>query len=136
MDKYITIRRGDFTATIDLEALDQLTLDNWKKLIRVAEYQLWDNAQAVQTAIDFITGMIQVKDKAWREASQDYRNGYRDHTFMLCKREKRETKTQNKKLMAKVKTAKHQKTIWEKRLEAIHERIPSDQLEYCLRAQK
>lgn len=133
MDNIITIRNGDFTATINLEALDQLTLYQWKKLIREAEYEFRDNVQAMETAVEFITGMIQAAENDWRETSRDFINNYRDPAFIhgKTKAEKKKLMAKNKTLMAKVKTAKHQKTIWEKRLAAIHKHF-----ENVLRTQK
>lgn len=136
MDKTITIKNGDFTTDLNLAMIDRLTLKHWRELIVLAGNQLWDNAQAVQTTIDFLKEELHKADKSWREASRDYVDGYRDPKFIQQQKDKRAAETDNKKLMAKVKSTKHKRDLWEKRLRTITDRVPPDQLNYCLRAQK
>lgn len=136
MDKVVTIKNGDFAATLDLEAIDKLTLDQWRKLVRLAADNLWDNAQAVNTMINALKETIYEADQAWKKASHDYVDGFRDVSFIRDEKPKRAAKTNNRKLTEAVKSAKHKKELWEKRLDAITDRIPIDQLNYCLRAQQ
>lgn len=135
MNKIVTIKHGDFTATLDVAAIDKLTLTQWRELVRLAADNLWDNAQDINTAIEVLKEALYDADQAWKAASREYVDGFREPEFIQWKRDKDAAKANNKKLLAAVKSAKHKKELWEKRLGAITDRVPADQLNYCLRAQ-
>lgn len=135
MNKIVTIKHGDFTATLDVAAIDKLTLTQWRELVRLAADSLWDNAQDINTAIEVLKEALYDADQAWKAASREYVDGFREPEFIQWKRDKDAAKANNKKLLAAVKSAKHKKDLWEKRLGAITDRVPADQLNYCLRAQ-
>ena len=135
MNKIVTIKHGDFTATLDVAAIDKLTLTQWRELVRLAADSLWDNAQDINTAIEVLKEALYEADQAWKAASREYVDGFRAPEFIQWKRDKDAAKANNKKLLAAVKSAKHKKELWEKRLGTITDRVPADQLNYCLRAQ-
>lgn len=136
MNKIVTIKHGDFTATLDVAAIDKLTLAQWKELVGLAADSLWDNAQAINTALEVLKEAHYEADQAWKAASHEYVDGFRNPDFIQWKRDKDIAKATNKKLLTAVKSAKHKKELWEKRLSAITNRVPADQLNYCLRAQR
>lgn len=135
MPDYITIKHESFTATLDVAAIDKLTLTQWRGLVRLAADSLWDNAQAINTAIEVLKEALYEADQVWKAASREYVDGFREPKFIQWKRDKDKAEANNKKLLAAVKSAKHKKDFWEKRLGTITDRVPADQLNYCLRAQ-
>ena len=132
MTDYITIRSGDFTATLDLRELHRLPITKWRKLLKLAAGQLWDNAQGIQTAMDALTARVSEATEAWGAASREYVDGWRDVSFIHAENARREAKKKNQALTRAVTSAKTKKEDWEKRLSAITEAIPTDQLEYWL----
>ena len=136
MGKIVTIKSGDFTTTLDLEEFVKLPLKQWKKMFRLAAENLWDNTEAVQTTISFLSEAIPRAKQAMDAAGLEYQRRYEDPSLIGDRFFRANAKKINKELQLKVNTTKRTLLGLAKRLDYIRECIPADQLEYCLRAQK
>lgn len=119
----VTIKNGDFTASINLAATGKLTLEQWKKLVRLATTAPYesDNQEALEKALAFLRKTIAERKGAAEDAKREYNDCYVAPQFILDRKARRSVEIENRKLLKKVKSAKHQLSRWERRLNAILE---------------
>ena len=132
MPENTTIKYGDFTANLDLRELHQLPLPQWRKLLKLAGRQLWDNAGALRLAMDWLdeTGIPAAKART-AEAQRDLANDTRP-TKGLSADDREAAKRHNAWLKSRVSEARKLVQTLEKLRDIITETIPEDDLTYCL----
>lgn len=92
------IVNGSFEALIYLDHIHTMTLKNWRKLVKLAAGD-YRNEAALEDVKAWFTASIADAKEAWKTASREYVNGYKDPR-------KRGQKTKNKELARAVKSAK------------------------------
>lgn len=92
------IVNGSFEAIIYLDYIHTVTLKNWRKLVKLAvdDYR---NEAAVENVRAWFTAAVSDAKEAWKTASQDYVNGFKNPKI-------KGQKAKNKKLAQAVKAAK------------------------------
>lgn len=92
------IVNGSFEALIYLDHIRTMTLKNWRKLVKLAAGD-YRNEAALEDVSAWFTAAIEDAKEAWKTASQEYVDGWKDPR-------KRGQKTKNKELTRAVKSAK------------------------------
>ena len=92
------IINGSFEALIYLDHIHTLPLKNWRKLVLLAAGDDRNRA-AIEDASTWFTAAVADAREAWKIASQDYVNGFKDPKI-------KGQKAKNKKLAQAVKAAK------------------------------
>lgn len=120
--KLITVRSGDFRADIYLDRLLDLPVTNLRKLIKLILSDTWTNEAAIERLTAHLESAVEESKQAWKLASKDYVDGYEatDYLKSYCsKKQLAEITKNNKRLAARVKSAKalHERwlkiqTIW------------------------
>ena len=135
MSTYITIKHGDYTATLDLRELHQLTVVQWRKLLKLALCQLWDNAGALHLAMTWLdeAGIPEARARM-TEAQRDYTRDFRSLKGLkgLSDEEKDVIRRTNARLKSDLSEARKQVQQLEKLRAIITETVPEDDLTYCL----
>ena len=133
MSDFITIKNGYFTADLNLDEIHQLTVVQWRKLLKLAVRQIWDNAGAVQHTMDWLddTGIPGAKnqlDDAQKDMDTD--------TWSLkglSQDEKDEARRHNAWLKSRVISARRRIEQLAKLRAIITETVPADEIEYWLK---
>ncbi|MCD8372043.1 MAG: hypothetical protein LUD27_01935 [Clostridia bacterium] len=113
------------------EALMRLTLDDLRTLFRYmlsGIYISQENAEAViatQSELELIESLA---DKAVKDATVAYANGYRCEEFYYSKQKKQEIARDNKKLEANIKSAKYTREKIKKRQKLLNEELERSNL--------
>lgn len=108
-DKLITVRSGDFRADIYLDRLLDLPVTNLRKLIKLILSDTWTNEAAIERLTAHLESAVKESKQAWKLASKDYVDGYKatDYLKSYCsKKQLAEITKNNKRLAARVKSAK------------------------------
>ena len=108
-DKLITVRSGDFRADIYLDRLLDLPVTNLRKLIKLILSDPWTNKAAIERLTAHLESAVEESKQAWKLASKDYVDGYKatDYLKSYCsKKQLAEITKNNKRLAARVKSAK------------------------------
>lgn len=108
-DKLITVRSGDFRADIYLDRLLDLPVTNLRKLIKLILSDTWTNEAAIERLTAHLESAVEESKQAWKLASKDYVDGYKatDYLKSYCsKKQLAEITKNNKRLAARVKSAK------------------------------
>lgn len=107
--KLITVRSGDFRADIYLDRLLDLPVTNLRKLIKLILSDTWTNEAAIERLTAHLESAVEESKQAWKLASKDYVDGYEatDYLKSYCsKKQLAEITKNNKRLAARVKSAK------------------------------
>lgn len=107
--KLITVRSGDFRADIYLDRLLDLPVTNLRKLIKLILSDTWTNEAAIERLTARLESAVEESKQAWKLASKDYVDGYEatDYLKSYCsKKQLAEITKNNKRLAARVKSAK------------------------------
>lgn len=107
--KLITVRSGDFRADIYLDRLLDLPVTNLRKLIKFILSDTWTNEAAIERLTAHLESAVEESKQAWKLASKDYVDGYEatDYLKSYCsKKQLAEITKNNKRLAARVKSAK------------------------------
>lgn len=107
--KLITVRSGDFRADIYLDRLLDLPVTNLRKLIKLILSDTWTNEAAIERLTAHLESAVEESKQAWKLASKDYMDGYEatDYLKSYCsKKQLAEITKNNKRLAARVKSAK------------------------------
>lgn len=107
--KLITVRSGDFRADIYLDRLLDLPVTNLHKLIKLILSDTWTNEAAIERLTAHLESAVEESKQAWKLASKDYVDGYEatDYLKSYCsKKQLAEITKNNKRLAARVKSAK------------------------------
>ena len=95
----VNIRNGDFRASIVLARVLDLEPHRWKKLLRLM--LTGEDPEAAEPIPAFFREAIDQADRAWRDASKAFVNGYRD-TSALPRGKKQEARMNKQHLKAEV----------------------------------
>lgn len=109
LGKLITVRSGDFRADIYLDRLLDLPVTNLRKLIKLILSDTWTNEAAIERLTAHLESAVEESKQAWKLASKDYVDGYEatDYLKSYCsKKQLAEITKNNKRLAARVKSAK------------------------------
>ena len=107
--KLITVRSGDFRADIYLDRLLDLPVTNLRKLIKLILSDTWTNEAAIERLTAHLESAVEESKQAWKLDSKDYVDGYEatDYLKSYCsKKQLAEITKNNKRLAARVKSAK------------------------------
>lgn len=107
--KLITVRSGDFRADIYLDRLLDPPVTNLRKLIKLILSDTWTNEAAIERLTAHLESAVEESKQAWKLASKDYVDGYEatDYLKSYCsKKQLAEITKNNKRLAARVKSAK------------------------------
>ena len=114
-DKLITVRSGDFWADIYLDRLLDLPVTNIRKLIKLILSDTWANAETIKRLTAYLEQSAQESKEAWKLASKDYMDGWRNVTNPRSRHPAVvEITKNNNRLTRKVKAAKAQYERWVK----------------------
>ena len=128
MQDYITIKHETFTVTLNLWEIHRLTLPQWRRLLKLAARQLWDNAGSLRLTMEWMceTGIPGAK-VAQTEAAKDIETDTRP-TKGLRADQREEARRHNAWLRSRLAEAKKRAQQLEKLLEILTEMIPEDEL--------
>ena len=135
MTDYITFKYETFIAYIGLKELHQLTIPQWRKLVKLAVRQLWDNAGSLRLAIDWLeeAGVPEAR-RMQEEAETALKTETRSLKGQkgLNPEEVSQIKRHNNRLKADAAMAKLRAEHREKFLTIITETVPEDDLNYWI----
>ena len=132
MTDYITIRSGDFAATLDLREIHRIPTPQWRKLLKLAVRQIWDNAGNLLLAMDWLEEVGIPGAKARQaEAEKDAETDTRP-TRGLRADQREAARQHNAWLKSRLAEARARVRQLEKLRATISETVPTDQLEYWL----
>ena len=132
MTDYITIRHETFTATLNLQELHRLPVPQWRRLLKLAVRQLWDNAGNLQLAMDWLE---EAGIPGAKERQTEAEKAIETDTWLtkgLSADERDAARRHNAWLKSRLSEAKKRVQQLEKLRATIHETVPEDDLEYCL----
>lgn len=132
MRDYITIKHETFTATLNLREVHQLTVPQWRRLLKLAVRQLWDNAGNLRLAMEWLeeAGIPGARDRV-TEAEKDIDTDTWP-TKGLSPDEREAARRHNAWLNSRLAEAKKRVQQLEKLRTILTETVPEDDLEYCL----
>ena len=135
MTDYITIKHESFTATLNLEELHRLPVPQWRKLLKLAVRQMWDNAGNLRLAMDWLeeTGVARARERE-TGAEKNYKQGFTSLKGLrgLSDEEKDRIRYTNDRLKSELTEAKKGVRQLEKLRTIIHETVPEDDLTYWI----
>lgn len=135
MPEYITIKHDYYTADISLKELHQLTIPQWRKLVKLAARHLWDNAGALYHVMTWLeeTGVPEAR-RMQEEAETALKTETRSLKGQkgLDPEEVSQIKRHNARLKADAAMAKLRAEHREKFLTIITETVPEDDLNYWI----
>ena len=135
MTDYITIKHETFTVALNLQELHRLPVPQWRKLLKMAVRQLWDNAGSLRLAMDWLDEAgIPGAEARLSEAEKDYTQGFRNLKGLkgLSDEEKDVIRLTNARLKSDLAEAKKRVQQLEKLRTIITETVPEDDLTYWI----
>ena len=105
-DEILNVRADAYRACILLDALPTMTLDKYRKLVRLMATHEWENEDALEQLGQFLQEQVSRTRKEWELSSLRYTDGFRLAPKNPRNAKEQEACANNQKLLADLKHAK------------------------------